>query len=227
MITGMMTANETGFSLNISTMLFDISGLRVAENPHKNADNHPDHLIEVRTPRGSWMRVGSMWTAISEKTQRTYYSLRIKDRTGNQWRMNAVRNDETPEGQWDIVPLAGGETLPIALHGGLEILDDGNMVGSIDSYDFAMNILFLAVEDKADENHPDFRIETKSPAGTPIRMGSAWKATSQNGNDYFSIVFSSPTGNQHRANAVRQKGSPKHKFEIIELTERGPELVVA
>ena len=60
------------------------------ENAYKSADNHPDYHLEVRTPRGRTMRVGSMWKAVSEKSGRSYYSLALTDRMGRTWRMNAV-----------------------------------------------------------------------------------------------------------------------------------------
>ena len=221
MITGTLTQNakSKGFTASISTMLFDIARIAVVENAYKTADNHPDYHLEVRTPRGRTMRIGSMWKAVSEKSGRAYFSLAITDRTNRTWRMNAVRNDETPDGTWAIVPMTGGRTESIALTGRNETLDDDNLAGFIGSFDFDMD--FVAVEKpvKADPNHPDYHIEARSPAGVLIRMGSIWKTVSdRTGNAYLSIAFSSPTGTQHRANGLRREGDATGAYEIVAST---------
>ena len=218
MITGTLTQNADAqtFTASISTMMFDIARIAVVANGYKTADNHPDFHLEVRTPRGRTMRVGSMWKAIGEKSKRAYFSLAITDRMGRNWRMNAVRNDETPEGTWQIVPLAGGKTDPIALTGRIETLDDDNLAGFIGGYDFDMD--FTAVENphKTDPNHPDYHIEARSPAGILIRMGSIWKAKSERtGMEYLSMAFSSPRGTQHRANGLRREDTPSGEYEIV------------
>ena len=218
MITGTLTenANAKTFTATISTLLFDIARIAVIPNAYKTADNHPDYQLEIRTPRGRIMRIGSMWKAVSEKSGREYYSLAITDRMGRTWRMNAVRNDETPKGTWQIVPMTGGKTENIALTGQIETLDDDNLAGFIGSYDFDMD--FVAVEKlvKADPNHPDYHIEARSPAGVVIRMGSIWKALSErSGNAYLSIAFSSPTGTQHRANGLHREGAAPGLYEIV------------
>ena len=221
MITGTLTRNADArtFTASISTMLFDIARVAVVENAYKTADNHPDYHLEVRTPRGRTMRVGSMWKAVSEKSGRAYFSLAITDRMGRTWRMNAVRNDETAEGTWQIVPMTGGKTEPLALTGQLELLDDDNFAGFIGGYDFDMEFTAVESQTKADPNHPDYHIEARSPAGVLIRMGSIWKAKSERtGTEYLSIAFSSPRGTQHRANAFRRDDAPSGAYEIVALT---------
>ena len=221
MITGTLTRNADArtFTASISTMLFDIARVAVVENAYKTADNHPDYHLEVRTPRGRTMRVGSMWKAVSEKSGRAYFSLAITDRMGRTWRMNAVRNDETAEGTWQIVPMTGGKTEPLALTGQLELLDDDNFAGFIGGYDFDMEFTAVESQTKADPNHPDYHIEARSPAGVLIRMGSIWKAKSERtGTEYLSIAFSSPRGTQHRANAFRREDAPSGVYEIVALT---------
>ena len=218
MITGTLTRNADArtFTATISTMLFDIMRIAVIENAWKTVDNHPDYHLEIRTPRGRTLRIGSMWKAVSEKSGRAYYSLAITDRMGRTWRMNAVRNDETSEGTWQIVPMTGGKTGRIMVTGKIETLDDDNLAGFIGSYDFDMD--FTAVENphKTDPNHPDYHIEARSPAGVLIRMGSIWKTVSERtGNAYLSIAFSSPTGTQHRANGLRRDNTPASEFEIV------------
>ena len=221
MIAGTLTRNvgtET-YTLSVATVLFDIAKLNVVPNGYKTADNHPDYQLEVRTPRGRTMRVGSMWKAVSEKSGRSYFSIALTDRMGRTWRMNAVRDEEMVAGEWRLVPLAGGVTAPIALTGRIETLDDGNLAGSIGSYDFDMD--FVAVENahKTDENHPDWHIEARSPAGRFVRMGSIWRATSQRtGNAYLSIAFHAPMGTQHRANGLAREGDAPGLYEVVALT---------
>ena len=221
MITGTLTQNadKTTFTASISTMMFDIARIAVVANAYKSADNHPDYHLEVRTPRGRTMRVGSMWKAVSERSKRAYFSLAITDRMGRTWRMNAIRDDEMPEGAWKIVPLAGGKSELTTMAGQVETLDDGNLAGFVGGYDFDMD--FVAVENawKTEENHPDFHIEARSPAGILIRMGSIWKATSpRTGTEYLSMAFSSPTGTQYRANALPRTGDAAGLYEIVAQT---------
>ena len=218
MITGTLTqnANAKGFTATVSTMLFDIARIAVVENAYKSADNHPDYHLEVRTPRGRTLRIGSMWKAVSEKSGRAYYSLALTDRMGRTWRMNAVQGGETPEGTWTIVPMTGGKTETLALTGKIELLDDGNLAGFIGGYDFDMDFVAIEKPEKADPNHPDYHIEARSPGGVLIRMGSIWKAVSERtGNAYLSIAFSSPTGTQHRANGLRRDGDATGAWEIV------------
>lgn len=222
MITGTLkpVAKTSNFTLSIATLLFDIAALRVIPNDFKKADNHPDYQIEVRTPRGNYLRVGSMWKAVGATSGNAYFSITITDRNGKTWRMNAVRNDTTPKGEFTIVPLAGGDPSPIMVGGTLEQTDDGALVGIIESYDFSMNVVLMPVEEKLDEKHPDFRMEVTSPSGTVIRIGSAWATTSERGNAYYSLSFYAPTGTQHRANAVQSDGAKAGQFNIIKLTEQ-------
>ena len=225
MMTGTLTQNATlktgaqTFTASISTMFFDIARIAVVENAYKTADNHPDYHLEVRTPRGRSLRIGSMWKAVSEKSLRAYFSLAITDRMGRTWRMNAVRNEETPEGTWQIVPMTGGKTEGLAITGKIETLDDGHLAGFIGSYDFDLDFVAIEKTDKADPNHPDYHIEARSPSGVLIRMGSIWNAVSErSGNAYLSIAFSSPTGTQHRANGLRREGDPSGAYEIVAYT---------
>jgi uncharacterized protein (DUF736 family) len=221
MITGTLTRNADGttYTLSVATLMFDIARLNVVPNGYKSADNHPDYHVEVRIPRGRKMRVGSMWSAISERSKRAYYSIALTDRMGRNWRMNAVQGEEMPKDEWRVVPLAGGETRPIALTGRIETLDDGNLAGFIGSYDFDMD--FVAVENahKASDDHPDWHIEARSPAGRIVRMGSIWRATSErSGNAYLSIAFHAPMGTQHRANAFLREDEAPGIFEVVALT---------
>ena len=226
MITGTLTQNPDGatYTASVSTMLFDIPRVAVVENPHKAADNHPDHHLEVRPPRGRAMRVGAMWTAVSAKSGRTYYSLAITDRAGRTWRMNAVRGEDAPEGTWRIVPLAGGAAEPAALTGRIETLDDGNLAGFVGGYEFDLDFVAVANEHRTADSHPDWHMEARSPAGVPIRMGSIWRAKSERtGAEYLSLVFHSPFGAQHRANGLRGEGAPEGEWDVVALTPAVPD----
>lgn len=221
MITGTLTQNADAktFTASISTMMFDIARIAVVANAYKAADNHPDYHLEVRTPRGRTMRIGSMWKAVSEKRHRAYFSLSLTDRMGRTWRMNAVRNDETPDGTWQIVPMTGGRTELTTMAGQVETLDDGNLAGFVGGYDFDMD--FVAVENahKAEDHHPDFHIEARSPAGVLIRMGSIWHAKSpRTGTEYLSMALSSPMGTQYRVNALPRTGEAAGLYEIVAQT---------
>ena len=224
MIAGTLTQNADTktFTLSVATLMFDIARLNVVPNGYKTADNHPDFHIEVRTPRGRVMRVGSMWSAVAKTSKREYFQIALTDRMGRSWRMNAVRDEDMPKTEWRVVPLAGGGTEPIALTGRIEVLDDGNLAGSIGSYDFDMD--FVAVENahKATDDHPDWHIEARSPAGRIVRMGSIWKATSErSGNAYLSIAFHAPLGTQHRANALPREDGAPGAYEVVALTPLG------
>ncbi|WP_371158357.1 DUF736 family protein [Jannaschia sp. 2305UL9-9] len=220
MITGTLTRNADGktFTLSVATLTFDLARLSVVPNAYKTADTHPDYHIEVRTPRGRTMRVGSMWSAVSKTSQRPYFQIALTDRMGRSWRMNAVRDDAMPEDRWRVVPLAGGAAEPLALTGRIETLDDGNLAGSIGSYDFDMD--FVAVENthKASEDHPDWHMEARSPGGQVVRMGSIWRTMSQRtGTAYLSLAFYAPTGTQHRANALLREGEAPGVYEVVAL----------
>ena len=199
MITGTLTADAQGrpATASVSTLLWDLARIGVVPNPHKAADNHPDHHLEFRTPHGRAMRVGSVWSAVSERTKRPYFSLALTDRMGRAWRMNAVRGDESPKGEWRIVPLAGGFASPIALTGRLEALDDGHLAGHLGSYDFDLDFTAVANAHKAEDTHPDWHMEARSLGGVVIRVGSVWRAVSErSGCAYLSLAFqgrSAPT----------------------------------
>ena len=132
--------------------------------------------------------------------------------------MNAVRDEEMAADEWRVVPLAGGRTEPIAVTGRIETLDDGNLAGSIGSYDFDMDFVAVESAHKASGDHPDWHMEARSPAGRLIRMGSIWKATSgRSGAEYLSIAFHAPMGTQHRANALAREGSAPGAYEVVAL----------
>lgn len=228
MINGKLIQNakSEGFTAEIHAMTFDLVGLRTVPNGYKTKDNHPDYHIEATTPRGRALRIGSMWKAVSEKSGNEYFSISITDKMGRDWRMNAVRNAEMDAAEWQIVPLAGGKTEQIVLNGNIEVLEDDAMVGKIGSYEFDIDFVGVPNEFKSSDDHPDYHIVVKSPAGVEIRMGSIWNAVAdRSGNDYLSMAFYSPFGTQHRANGLRREGDPSGHFEIVPFT--GPKAVAA
>jgi len=128
--------------------------------------------------------------------------------------------------KWQIVPLAGGKTDQVMLNGKIELLEDDALVGSIGSYDFDIDFVGLPNDYKASDDHPDYHIEVKSPAGVAIRMGSIWRqASDRTGAEYLSMSFYSPFGGQHRANGLRREGDPDGLYEIVSLT--GPKAAAA
>ena len=228
MITGKLIENakSAGFAAEIHAMTFDLVGLKIVTNEFKTKDNHPDYHIEFATPRGRALRIGSMWKAVSEKTGNEYFSISITDKMGRDWRMNAVRNEDMAKGEWQVVPLAGGKTEQIMLNGQIELLEDDAMVGTIGSYEFDIDFIGTPNAFKSSDDHPDYHIEVKSPAGVAIRMGSIWKATAdRSGMEYLSMAFYSPYGGNHRANGLRRENDPEGVFEIVPLT--GPKEVKA
>lgn len=220
MITGTLTENATGFALTLHALTFDIAGLQVVPNPYKSSknENHPDYHIQVRTPRGNMMRCGAMWKAKSERSGTEYFSISVTDRNARTWRMNAVTNQANAAGTWSIVPLAGGQTQNMMLTGSLEATDDGAHYGLIESFDFSMNVTLVPTAAKTKESQPDFNIEAQSPSGKAIRLGAAWRAVSASGNDYLSLSFYTPHGDQVRANAVTNNDTPDGTFSVIPLT---------
>ena len=220
MITGTLKTDAEGrpTTVSVSTLLFDLPRLGVVVNLHKAADHHPDHHLEVRTPRGRALRVGSVWSAVSERSGRAYFSLALTDRMGRTWRMNAVRNEETPEGEWRVVPLAGGVASPITLAGRIETLDDGHLAGHLGSYDFDLDFAGIENAHKAETSHPDWHMEARSPGGVVIRVGSIWWAVSErSGRAYLSLAFQGPLGTHHRANALRREGEGPGLYEVVAL----------
>ena len=89
----------------IASLTFDVD-ITLSKNPHKAKDTHPDYEITTRTPRNRIIRIGSAWEQTSERTGNKYLSLAVN--VGSQQvRVNALRSDEDPEGEYRLVPLAG------------------------------------------------------------------------------------------------------------------------
>lgn len=105
-ISGELTAMDAdnAFAGYIANMMFDLDFILV-ENTYKTEETHPDYRIEVSSPRGAPIRVGSAWMARSGRTGNDYVSLLINTPDGD-LRVNAVQNEEQRGGQtFSIIPF--------------------------------------------------------------------------------------------------------------------------
>jgi len=105
-ISGELTAMDAdnAFTGYIANMMFDLDFMLI-ENEFKSEDTHPDYRIEISSPRGKPIRVGSAWMAKSNRTGNDYLSLLINTPDGD-LRVNAVQNEEQRGGQtFSIIPF--------------------------------------------------------------------------------------------------------------------------
>jgi len=105
-ISGELTAMDAdnAFTGYIANMMFDLEFMLI-ENSYKTEETHPDYRIEVSSPRGTPIRVGSAWMAKSSRTGNDYLSLLINTPDGD-LRVNAVQNEEQRGGQtFSIIPF--------------------------------------------------------------------------------------------------------------------------
>lgn len=122
-ISGELTAMDAdnAFAGYVANMMFDLNFMLI-ENDYKTAEKHPDYRIEISSPNGTAIRVGSAWLATSEKTGNDYISLLINTPDGD-LRVNAVQNEEQRGGDtFSIIPFVeAGETVGSAT-GGLALV---------------------------------------------------------------------------------------------------------
>lgn len=105
-ISGELTAMDAdnAFAGYIANMMFDLDFMLI-ENGYKTEDSHPDYRIEVSSPKGAPIRVGSAWMARSSRTGNDYLSLLINTPDGD-LRVNAVQNEEQRGGKtFSIIPF--------------------------------------------------------------------------------------------------------------------------
>ncbi|RKF12327.1 DUF736 family protein [Roseovarius spongiae] len=105
-ISGELTAMDAdnAFAGYIANMMFDLDFMLI-ENGYKTEETHPDYRIEVSSPQGKPIRVGSAWMARSNRTGNDYLSLLINTPDGD-LRVNAVQNEEQRGGQtFSIIPF--------------------------------------------------------------------------------------------------------------------------
>lgn len=108
-ISGELTAMDAdnAFAGYIANMMFDLDFMLI-ENEFKTEETHPDYRIEVSSPRGKPIRVGSAWMSKSLRTGNDYISLLINTPDGD-LRVNAVQNEEQRGGQtFSIIPFVEG-----------------------------------------------------------------------------------------------------------------------
>lgn len=105
-ISGELTAMDAdnAFVGYIANMMFDLDFMLI-ENAFKTEETHPDYRVEISSPRGHAIRVGSAWMANSARTGNEYLSLLINTPDGD-LRVNAVQNEEQRGGQvFSIIPF--------------------------------------------------------------------------------------------------------------------------
>ena len=108
MYQGQLTAMDAddAFTGNLASMDVDVDFTMVpnAFKAEGNA-NHPDYVIEGRSPRGKSVRIGSGWFATS-KAGNDYISLAINQPHQPAIRVNAIKDDEAGKGEFRIIPFA-------------------------------------------------------------------------------------------------------------------------
>lgn len=100
------------------------------------------------------------------------------------------------------------------INGELTRTDDDAITGWIASLTFDCDVTLTENPYKKEDKHPDYQITAKTPRGRQIRIGSAWKATSQRGNDYLSLAIAI-NDTEVRVNAIEDKEQPG-TFRLIE-----------
>lgn len=105
-ISGELTAMDAdnAFAGYIANMMFDLDFILI-ENDFKTEETHSDYRIEISSPRGQSIRVGSAWMAKSTRTGNDYVSLLINTPDGD-LRVNAVQSEEQRGGKtFSIIPF--------------------------------------------------------------------------------------------------------------------------
>ncbi len=110
-LSGELTAMDAdnAFAGYVANMMFDLEFMLI-ENSWKTDANHPDYRIEISSPRGTPIRVGSAWMQKSNRTGNEYMSLLINTPDGD-LRVNAVQNEEQRGGKtFSIIPFVENGT---------------------------------------------------------------------------------------------------------------------
>jgi uncharacterized protein (DUF736 family) len=122
-ISGELTATDAdnAFTGYIANMMFDLDFMLI-ENAYKTEETHPDYRIEVSSPKGHPIRVGSAWMAKSNRTGNDYVSLLINTPVGD-LRVNAVQNEEQRGGKtFSIIPFVASGDQPQDVGAGLSLV---------------------------------------------------------------------------------------------------------
>ena len=97
--------------------------------------------------------------------------------------------------------------------GMLEKMDaDDAWAGHIASLTLDVDVTVVPNPFKEMEAHPDYMIESRSPKGRSIRVGSAWAMTSRAGNAYLSLVLNVPGQPPVRVNAVAEDDDGRYRI---------------
>ena len=106
MYDGQITAMDAddAFTREIASMNFDF-GFSMVPNTFKAKKSHPDYHVEVRSPRGRIIRIGSAWKAISKRGNE-YFQMALNVEGIGQIRVNALTDPELDAGSFKIIPLA-------------------------------------------------------------------------------------------------------------------------
>ena len=122
-ISGELTAMDAddAFAGYIANMMFDLDFVLIP-NPFKTEATHPDYRIEVSSPKGKPIRVGSAWMVKSSRTGNDYVSLLINTHDGD-LRVNAVQNEEQRGGKtFSIIPFVDSGEREQDRKGGLSLV---------------------------------------------------------------------------------------------------------
>lgn len=112
---------DNAFAGHVASMTFDLDFMLI-ENAYKSEDKHPDYRIEISSPKGAAIRVGSAWMAQSDKTGNHYLSLLINTPDGD-LRVNAVQNEDQRGGNtFSIIPFIDAGNEAPARNAGLELV---------------------------------------------------------------------------------------------------------
>ena len=109
-ISGELTAMDAdnAFTGYIANMMIDIS-FTVVENDFKAEESHPDYHLQISSPKGNAIRIGSAWLATAKGSGNDYLSLLINTPDGD-LRVNAVQNEEQRGGDtFSIIPFVDAD----------------------------------------------------------------------------------------------------------------------
>jgi uncharacterized protein (DUF736 family) len=122
-MSGELTAMDAdnAFAGHVASMMFDLDFMLI-ENGFKTEEKHPDYRVEINSPRGNPIRVGSAWMAQSERTGNHYISLLINTPDGD-LRVNAVQNEDQRGGDtFSIIPFVDAANEAPAGRGQLDLV---------------------------------------------------------------------------------------------------------
>lgn len=203
-ITKTATKTNISYAGSIHSRSFDIAIKLVVAA--KLSPKSPDFAITAVNTAGRTVKIGSAWNETSPAGN-AYISMAI-DVGHGQFRVNAVQSKEAAKGKsaaFEIIPFIANTSMPSgSMSGELIAMDaDDAFAGHVASLMFDLDFVAVPNAYKTEEKHPDYRLEIRSPNGTVIRVGSAWKAVSERtGNSYMSLLINTPDGDL-RVNAVQ------------------------